>query len=154
MPASDHSTLATVISAASALAAVAAAGAAIWSAKLARDAAGQASRQAREAILRDLSQSVTTVVSRSDRIMGLVTRLKVARQTACGRIAEQMSAEAQALEMSSLDKCGDTELQSYARNMGSYAARLGAMETELASELEHVEAENRDARLRNHRAWP
>ena len=107
-------------------------------------------------------------------ITSLVTRLKVARQTACGlhgrnvsaaapllksdeekgSTAEQMRAEAHGLEMRSLAKCSDAELQIYARNMWSYATRLEAIEIELAGELERVEAENRDARTRNQQRFP
>lgn len=66
-------------------------------------------------------------------------------------MAEQMSTEAHALEMRSFAQCTDEELQTYARNMASYATRVGVVETDLAGELERVEMENREARSRNHR---
>lgn len=167
----SDSELTTVISAASALAAIAAAVASIWSAKVARDAAGQSSQQARLAILRDMSQSVTVVTSRTDRISELVTRLKVARQTQFGlagrnvaaatpflradeekrTLAEELKAEAHALENRDLVPCSEEELQAFARRMASCATRLATTETDLVGELERVEAENREARTRNHR---
>jgi hypothetical protein len=166
MSQSDPSAWATVISALSAVAAVAAAGAAIWSAKAARDAAKQSAQQAHQTLLRDLSQSVTTVISRGERVQALVLKLKVERQTLCGlngrnvaaaapliqdeeekaALAEQMKAEARALE-ERLPQA-EEELQAYARNMGSYATRLGIMEAHLAGELDRVEADNRAALAR------
>jgi hypothetical protein len=167
----DPSAWATAISALSAVAATAAAGAAIWSAKAARDAAKQSAQQARQTLLRDLSQSVTTVISRGERIKALALRLKVARQTLCGlngrniaavapliqddeeksALAEQMSMEAHVLE-ERLPQA-EEDLQAYARNMGSYATRLGIMEADLVSELDRVEAENRDSQARNRRPF-
>lgn len=169
MPLSDPSKWPMAISAVSALAAVAAAITSILSANGARKAARQAAQQAHQAILRDLNQAVTTVVSKGARIRELVTRLKVARQTqyalagqnvtaASARIhadeekdamAELMSAEAHALEMRGFGQYSDEELQTYARNMASYAFRAGVIEADLAGELEGVEAKNREARSRN-----
>jgi len=169
MSSRDPSTLTTVVSVITALAAVAAAVASIWSAKAAGAAAALISQGARAALLRDLSQSVTVVISRGERVGDLVRRLKLARETqfalagrnvaAAGDLiradeekrakADPMVEAARAHEMRSFEKCTDEELHAFARNMGSYAVSLEITETALAGQLERVEAENRDQRSRN-----
>lgn len=169
MPSEDPSTLTTVVSVITALTAVAAAAASIWSAKAAGAASARTSRETRAALLRDLSQSVTVVISRGERVREIIRRLKLARETQfalAGRNvtaaaaliradeeklakADLMVEEARVHEMRSFDKCTDDELHAFARNMGSYAISLEITETDLAGQLERVEAENRDQRSRN-----
>jgi len=169
---SAHVDLSTYLSAASAVAAIGAAFASIWSAKAARDAVAQAARQARAALVHDLSQSVTTVTSRAERVGTLVARLKLARESGfalagCnvraaggliradevrGAEAAAMMREARAQEMRHFGECTDEEMQALTRKLESYSARLEIMERDLEGELERIEADNRDARARALRA--
>jgi uncharacterized membrane protein YhfC len=157
-----------IVGAASALAAIVAAVAAVRSANIARESAAQAARQTTAALLHELSQSVTAVISRGERIAHLVIALKVAMQSQfalanrsvsgaaphleryanAGNSAAQMVTEARAVELRDFENLPETELHLLARNMASYAASLAIHERGLTEELTRLEAENRAARAR------
>lgn len=163
------STLTTVVSVITALAAIIAATASSRSARTAAAVAARASREARAALLRDLNQGVTAVMARGERVRELVRRLKLARETQfalAGRNvtaaepliradeekranADLMIEAAQVHQMGSFVKRTDEELHAFARHMASCAISLQITETDLASQLDRVEAENRDQRSRN-----